>query len=274
MKDENYKFTTGEFAKLNGINKRTLHYYDEIGLFSPAIKKENGYRYYTCFQIVELELIMTLRKVGLSIEEIIEYQKNPSKKSFSEIVLEKRKTIQKSIEELQKAQAFLEQKSKILDMSLHAKIGEIEELRVPAQKILLSEPIQGSYGESDFKKAGAFSMRLKSIFGLFDSFGSRIEINKIKEGKFQDYDRFFAYGNDRQEEWDEIRPEGTYLRTYSLGDWNHLKETYRKIIQYAEANGYELTGYAYEEGLNEMSIASENEYMTMITIGVKKKENA
>ncbi len=38
MKDENYKFTTGEFAKLNGINKRTLHYYDEIGLFSPAIK--------------------------------------------------------------------------------------------------------------------------------------------------------------------------------------------------------------------------------------------
>ena len=67
-------------------------------------------------------------------------------------------------------------------------------------------------------------MRLKSIFGLFDSFGSRIEINKIKEGKFQDYDRFFAYGNDRQEEWDEIRPEGTYLRTYSLGavSYTHL----------------------------------------------------
>jgi len=55
MKDENYKFSTGEFAKLNGINKRTLHYYDEIVFFSPAIKKENGYRYYTCFQIVELE---------------------------------------------------------------------------------------------------------------------------------------------------------------------------------------------------------------------------
>ena len=26
---------TGEFAKLCGVNKRTLHYYDEQGIFSP-----------------------------------------------------------------------------------------------------------------------------------------------------------------------------------------------------------------------------------------------
>ena len=59
---------------LNGINKRTLHYYDEIGLFSPQFKDDNGYRYYTCFQSVQLELIVTLRKIGLSIEEILRYQ--------------------------------------------------------------------------------------------------------------------------------------------------------------------------------------------------------
>lgn len=39
-------FSTGEFAKLAGVSKHTLFYYDEIGLLSPEIKnKENGYRY-------------------------------------------------------------------------------------------------------------------------------------------------------------------------------------------------------------------------------------
>ena len=56
MKNKKYLYTTGQFAKLNGINRRTLHYYDEIGLFSPEFKEENGYRYYTCFQTVQLEL--------------------------------------------------------------------------------------------------------------------------------------------------------------------------------------------------------------------------
>nr|WP_243686593.1 MerR family DNA-binding transcriptional regulator [Clostridioides difficile] len=35
---KNY-FTTGEFAKICGINKKTLFHYDDIGLFSPELKK-------------------------------------------------------------------------------------------------------------------------------------------------------------------------------------------------------------------------------------------
>ena len=37
-------FTTGEFARILGVRKHTLFHYDEIGLFSPALKEENGYR--------------------------------------------------------------------------------------------------------------------------------------------------------------------------------------------------------------------------------------
>ena len=107
MKNKKFLYTTGQFAKLNGINKRTLHYYDEIGLFSPEIKEENGYRYYTCFQTVQLELIVTLRKIGLSIEEIIRYQQSPSGASFAELIAEKKHLIDKSIQELLNKKAFL-----------------------------------------------------------------------------------------------------------------------------------------------------------------------
>ena len=46
-------FTIGQFAALHGINKKTLMWYDEIGLFKPAfIHEENGYRLWrTCFGI-------------------------------------------------------------------------------------------------------------------------------------------------------------------------------------------------------------------------------
>ena len=38
-------FTIGQFAALHNINKKTLMWYDEIGLFKPAVVKEDGDRY-------------------------------------------------------------------------------------------------------------------------------------------------------------------------------------------------------------------------------------
>lgn len=45
-KEDFSKLTTAQFAALHEVNKRTLHYYDSIGLFSPETKGDNHYRYY------------------------------------------------------------------------------------------------------------------------------------------------------------------------------------------------------------------------------------
>lgn len=65
--------TTAQFAKLHNVNKRTLHYYDSIGLFSPRHKGDNGYRYYDYSQSIDFEYIRMLREINLSIEEIKEF---------------------------------------------------------------------------------------------------------------------------------------------------------------------------------------------------------
>ena len=57
-------FTTGEFARILGVRKHTLFHYDEIGLFSPALKEENGYRYYFVWQMDMFEGIRALQKLG------------------------------------------------------------------------------------------------------------------------------------------------------------------------------------------------------------------
>ena len=63
MNQERY-IKTGEFAKLVGVTKHTLFYYDKIGLFSPEIKLENGYRFYSFDQLDVFDVIQTLRETG------------------------------------------------------------------------------------------------------------------------------------------------------------------------------------------------------------------
>ena len=48
------------------------------------------------------------------------------------------------------------------------------------------------------------------------------------------------------------------------------KQKYEKMLQYAEENHLQLTGYAYEKGLNDFAICNENEYVTQILIKIKE----
>ncbi|MBK5484907.1 MerR family transcriptional regulator [Peribacillus sp. TH16] len=63
-------FTTGEFAKLCNVKKQTLIHYDEIGLFSPDIKNEKGYRYYSYQQFEVFSVITLLKEVKMPLKEI------------------------------------------------------------------------------------------------------------------------------------------------------------------------------------------------------------
>ncbi|TKI58916.1 MerR family transcriptional regulator [Brevibacillus antibioticus] len=60
----------GELAKIAGITIRTLRFYDQIGLFSPSGYSPSGYRLYTEKDISRLQQILSLKELGLSLEQI------------------------------------------------------------------------------------------------------------------------------------------------------------------------------------------------------------
>ena len=63
-------FSIGEFARLGGVSVRTLRHYDEIGLLRPAsIDPGTGYRGYTAQQLGQLNRIMALKELGLSLTQ-------------------------------------------------------------------------------------------------------------------------------------------------------------------------------------------------------------
>lgn len=75
----------GDIAKQSGVSIRTLHYYDEIGLLSPSYRTEAGYRLYDKEDIIRLQQIVSLKQIGLSLEEIRDCLQQ-GEKTFFEIV--------------------------------------------------------------------------------------------------------------------------------------------------------------------------------------------
>lgn len=64
-----------------------------------------------------------------------------------------------------------------------------------------------------------------------------------------------------------VRPVGNYLRTFCIGGWDRLQEVYQIVCRFASETHLELSGYAYKECLNEMSLQKRENYITMITVG-------
>ncbi|MGZ4031344.1 MAG: MerR family transcriptional regulator [Tumebacillaceae bacterium] len=60
----------GELAKLSGVTVRTLRFYNQIGLFSPSEKTESGHRLYSESDLSRLQQILSLKELGLSLDEV------------------------------------------------------------------------------------------------------------------------------------------------------------------------------------------------------------
>ena len=60
----------GDLAKLTGLTVRTLRFYDQIGLLAPSDQTESGHRLYGEADLSRLHQILSLKELGLTLEEI------------------------------------------------------------------------------------------------------------------------------------------------------------------------------------------------------------
>lgn len=260
-------FTAGEFAKLHHINKRTLHYYDSIGIFSPNHKGENGYRYYTYEQSVNLENILALREIGMSIEELKAYINKPNKEDFRKISKVKIDEIDQTINRLKKIKSILKEKSTMLDLCDEIYDGKIDIVHLNEEYLLMTDlPLNNTLNL--LKNSNVIMNHLNSSWEFNNykkSCGSYINIEKIYSKNFEEYDGIFTKINKKIPTLFK-KPSGQYIRGFSIGDWGKIPKLYEKILSFADENNLTLSGYAFECGLNEFAISTEKEYVTQIEI--------
>ena len=67
----------GALAMRTGLTVRTLHYYDEIGLLTPSARSPAGHRLYDDDDLSRLQVIASLKYLGMPLEEIKECISRP-----------------------------------------------------------------------------------------------------------------------------------------------------------------------------------------------------
>ena len=263
----NIKFTTAQFAKLNHINKRTLQYYDNIGLFSPVSKGENNYRYYDFSQIMELDYILMLRKLGMSIEEIKNYLKSPTSDNFLNIANIKIPEIDSEIKRLQMIKEDLKYKKEILTKCANISNDIIEICECDEEYLLVTKTdVINNSLEEIYNYLRETTNTDKQKLG----YGSFINWNKILDNNYS-YDGVFTCIKSKDNSSNIfIKEKGKYLCAYRKGSWKQLPLFYNKIIEFIKINNIKLIGYAYEFGLNDFVTSSADELITKITIKVKE----
>ncbi|WP_217547715.1 MerR family transcriptional regulator [Streptomyces sp. GbtcB6] len=63
-------FTIGELAKATGLTVRTIRYWSDEGVLTPVTRSPGGYRLYDAESFARLELIRTLRELGLGLGHV------------------------------------------------------------------------------------------------------------------------------------------------------------------------------------------------------------
>jgi len=111
-------YSIGQFVKIANISRRTLHYYNEIGLLPPAKVGENQYRYYDDGALMKLQKILLLKSLGYTLEQIKEvFHRTGQAKKENESWIQ---SLQEQIEWVDREKELLDWKRYMLQASIHA----------------------------------------------------------------------------------------------------------------------------------------------------------
>lgn len=302
-KIKDVRLTVSEFADLHGVNKRTLHYYDNIGLFSPNFKSDKGYRYYSHTQSLEFEYIIILKKLGMSIDEIKLYINDPSEEGFIEMAQRKIDDINKEIKNLEKTREALNFKKEQLK-KIPKEDRLIEVVNFGGEIYSIAEFV-GDLSDDDYLEASYKIIKESwSIDQYTKGIGSYISVEKLKKYDFENYDGIFIYSNQmidqvedqavrdygvknstskkanevtnrdlsenhKKNKYIKLKP-GKYIRAYQRGGWDKIPDLYKAILKFINENNIEIEGMSYEMGMNDFIKSGPKDNVVQILIKIRE----
>lgn len=269
---------TGDFARLCGTNKRTLIHYDEIGLFKPAYTDDRGYRYYSESQFDVFFTINCLSKLGMPLREIGAFLNHRNPQALKKLLLEQREEVLKEEERIRKTRQVIE--TKLALVSLQEKLESnqagsstehIFQEYTPEEYMILSDPLNTNDHEAIIHTlCSHIGYCNKNNLNAGHPYGAMLDVSELRQGHLDTYAYFFTKVIDRPEDFPfHIKPAGTYAVAYLKGDYYDSEETYRKLFQWIDENGFRTGQYSYKEAIiDELAADSSEEYLTKISVQI------
>lgn len=272
--DESYyenTYSIGEFSQITGLSVKTLRFYHEKGILLPSsVDESSGYRFYDAGKIEKARIILRLRQMEFSIEDIA-------------AVLSKCEDEADILKYLERQKLFLQQRISE-DRDIVRSLGEIIAKENAARKVLeesafavsekVLEPllVAGIRMKGKYNECGAAFSRLGRAIGR-QICGSALCL--YYDGEYREDDADFEPCFPIQR---TIDAEGVSVHELSRarclavvhrGPYDQLGRSYAKVIQVAGERGYKIslpTREVYQKGPGMIFKGNPKNYLTEIQL--------
>ena len=265
-------YRIGMFAAMNHMTVKTLRFYEEQGLLTPAlIHPETGYRYYTLSQMAVLHQITALKLAGFTLEEIARLHAGADEET---LLLQKKAELMARISDLTRQIAVVD--------------GYLSKKRTRLSAPVLVKTIPET-------TVAFLQTRLQSYDCLFDrmpEMGALMEragcVCALPEYCFTNYlEPGYKDGDILVELCESVVEAGQEtggLRFCTMpavqaacifhkGPYSALSVSYEAVLRYIEENGYEIAGEIRESYIDGVwNKENAQEWLTEIQIPVRKKQ--
>ncbi len=235
----------GEFSKLAMLTVKTLRFYEKEGLLTPAkVDQWTGYRYYETEQLSLAAKIKQLRQLDFSVEEIKAHLQGGS---LDAALRQKAAELQEKqiviSEMLTRIYYLLEDRA----MNYQAVIKEIPETIVYSEERVLSAYRDVSMlvlsSATECRRLNPNIECAKPDYGFCEYLdGEHMETDM--RVRYSQAVTKVGVGNERIQF--RVLPATKVICIYHKGAYDNLGEAYAFIMKYAEANGYQVAGFARE----------------------------
>ncbi len=263
-------FTTGEFARLCNVKKQTLFHYDDIGILSPELVGENGYRYYSYNQLDVFNTISMLKEMDMPLADIKRYLDHRSPLDFIGLLKEQRLEVDEKIKELQWLKRFIDTKLHLTEEGLSVPINEIF-LETRSQEHLIITEYVGADKEKDIAAAVTEHLNYCHSLDIYSAYsiGGMIPVECIVPGQSYNYSHFYTRINHAHPEVHAVvtHPAGRFAVCCDNKGYGNVETICARLLQYAEEQGYQHGTHLYEDLLlDEMSVKGYDNYTVKLSL--------
>ena len=176
-------FTPGELARLCGISKSLLLYYDRQGILKPACIDSKGFRYYAAKQFFVLENITALRKLDIPLPDIKRFLSYRSTEQLNLLYKNKLKDCHEKIAQYQHYEKQLLENIEALSASENITVNQI---------LLQELPVIDYLAECEIFLSQPIKERILTISKFIRPYLQKDYMHKFYSGRYIDSQSFFS----------------------------------------------------------------------------------
>lgn len=274
-KNKKKLFTTGELASLCNIHRKTLLFYDRLGLIKPEFIDDNGYRYYARRQFFTLEIILALRKLDISLPEIGEYLNNKSTSNYKNLLAKHANILDQLLLNLQKMRSELNDRINFLENTESLPVESVHLTAEAEEYLFLSDPVPQN---ADLKIRTKISAQHLSTLADYVTFNNHVSGYILDKTAFiagkRPHTKYFyqSFSQPFDSPYFFLKSAGSYATIYFEGIYcSYGKPHVTMLYQYLQDNNLQAVSDLYMTSIRNHWVTNDNgSYLNKLSVKVKK----